>query len=113
MQLFPITQLIEKLEAYLRTKGEILKLEAMGHLARMFSYVIVFGVLGFVGSLLLLFLYITLAAYLNEVLSSVYLGYLILCGILLLKLVVISLLLRSGKLQKWIESLIIDTKDDE
>lgn len=113
MKIFPITTLIDKLEDYLKVKGEKLKLEIMGHTAKVLSYAITFILLGVIGLFFFLFIYLSLAVYLNHLLDSIYLGYLIISGFILLQIVIIMLLLKTGKIQKWLESMILNLGDDE
>ncbi len=113
MRIFPITTLIEKLEEYLKVKGEQLKLELMGHTAKVLSYAVTFSLVALIALFLFFFIYLTLAVYLNSVLNSEFYGYLIVSGIILLKLLILVLLLKSGRIQKWIESIIVKIGEDE
>jgi hypothetical protein len=107
-RIFPITSLIDKLTEYIKVKGEMLKLEIMSQVAKILSYAITFLVVALIMLFLVFFAGLTLAVYLNDVLSSAYLGYLIVSGIILFSLIIILLLLRSGKIQRWLESLLIN-----
>ena len=105
--------LIDKLTEYLKLKGEQLKLEVMAQVAKVLAHVITFFLVAFVGLFFGFFIMITLAVFLNDVLDSEYLGYLIVSGALLLKLIIIVMMLRTGKVQRWLEALILKIGENE
>ena len=113
MPSFSITELIDKIQEYLKIKGEIIKLEALGYTAKVASYLISIFILLAILMFLGFFLGITLAVYLNHLLESVYLGYAIVSGIALLKLILILILLKTGKIQGWIEAIILKAGGDD
>jgi type VI protein secretion system component VasK len=108
-----INQLIDKLTELIKLKGEQLKLEAMSYLARFLAVTIVISVISLIAFFLIFFLALTLAVYLNGVLESQFLGYLIVSGIILIKLIISIFLLKSGKMQKWIETMIIKSGESD
>ncbi|MFY0689886.1 MAG: hypothetical protein JXQ90_22135 [Cyclobacteriaceae bacterium] len=108
-----INSLIDRLTELIKLKGEQLKLEAMSYLARVLAFTIVISVVSLIAFFLIFFLALTLAVYLNQLLDSQFLGYLIVSGIILIKLIISLFLLRSGKMQKWLESMIIQTGESD
>ena len=107
-----ISALLDKLTDYLKIRGDQLKVDVLARLAKVLAYAIVFVLIGFLGIFFLIFAGFTFSIYLNEVLESTYLGYLIVTGIIFLKLVIIFLLLKTGKVQKWLEKLLINIIDE-
>lgn len=112
-KVFPINKLIDKLTDYLKLKGEQLKLEILSHVARILAYVITFIAIGLVASFLGLFGALTLAVVINYWMESTYIGYVIVSGVLLIFLVILILLLRSQKIQRWLETMIVKLGTDE
>ena len=112
-KILPINRLIDKLTEYLKLKGEQLKLEILSHVARILAYVITFIIIGLIASFLGLFVALTLAVFLNHVLDSIYLGYVIVSGLLLILLIIFILLLKTEKIQRWLEAMIVKIGSDE
>lgn len=106
-------KIIDKLTEYLKVKGDQLKLEVMGQVARILAHVIVFLLISLLFLFFGLFFMLSLAVVLNFALNSEYLGYVIVTGILLILLVIIAFMLKSGKVQKWFETLILKISEDE
>ncbi|MBV6646356.1 MAG: hypothetical protein KI790_12955 [Cyclobacteriaceae bacterium] len=106
-----INKLIDKITEYLKLKGDQVKVEAMGHVARVLSVVITYGIIAFIGGFLLFFLSITVAVCLNHLLESTFLGYLIMSGLLFLLVIVLLLVHKTGSLQRWLEGLILGIGD--
>ena len=112
MRLFPIPKLLDKLQEYLKVKGDQLKLEVMGQTAKVLSYTIIFIFTGLIALFFGFFIGLAFAVYLNEVFDSQYLGYFIISGAILLILVVLLILLKTGKIQRWIEVVILKIGND-
>tara|TARA_B100001245_G_C22853329_1_gene410212 strand:- start:808 stop:1173 length:366 start_codon:yes stop_codon:yes gene_type:complete len=115
-----INKLVDKISDFIRLKGEKIKLDIIAQVSRLLAHFVAFMTMAVVGFFLLIFLSIALAAYLNYVLESPHFGYLIVGGIYLIGLIIIILLLRSNKLQNWLETLFLnlsesiqDESDDE
>ena len=106
-----IAGLIERIKEYIKLKIEQIKLEMVGHVARLMSQVIVLFLLVILGLFTLLFLSFALGALLNELLESNYLGFLIIAGIYLIAVLILASLSKSGKVQGWIESAIINASN--
>jgi len=112
-KLFPVNALIDKLIDFLKLKGDQIKLEIMSRVSKVLANTIVFIIIAFVGLMLIFFMAVTLSMVLNHALKSDYLGYLIVSGLMSLFLIVLILLLRTGKIQKWIENIILSMAEDD
>lgn len=106
-----IAGLIERIKEYIKLKIEQIKLELVGHVARLMSQLIVFFLLVILGLFMVMFLSFALGALLNELLESNYLGYLIIASFYLLGILILTLLAKSGKIQGWLESAILNASN--
>ncbi len=84
----------------------------MGHTARIMALVITFLIIGMIALFLGFFIGLTLAVFLNDILDSQYMGYLIVSGFTLLMLIILIILLKTGSIRKWLETLILKIGDD-
>ena len=107
-----LSTLINRISEYIKVKGQQIKLEVISHVSKLLSHVLVFSFLALLGLFLILFLSFGLSAYLNEALGSAYLGYFVTGGIYLLVLIIIALLAKAGKIQLWIEKLILKASEE-
>lgn len=103
---------IEKINEYIRVRGEKLKLDIITHVSRILAHFVAFLTIAVIGLFFLIFISIALGTYLNYILDSYFLGYLIVSGIYLLALIAIILLLKSKKLQNWLETLFINLSEN-
>tara|TARA_Y100000588_G_C13623846_1_gene656589 strand:+ start:122 stop:484 length:363 start_codon:yes stop_codon:yes gene_type:complete len=106
-----INKLVDKISEYIRLKGEKIKLDIIAQVSRLLAHFVAFLTIALVGLFLLIFLSLALAAYLNYALDSPHYGYLIVGGIYLIGLVGILLLLRTNKLQNWLETLFVNLSE--
>lgn len=106
-----VNLLVDKLTGYIRIKGEKLKLEIIAIVAKLLAHLVAFLMLGFIGFFLLVFLSISLGAYLNMVLESTFWGYVIVSGIFFIFFLAVVLLLKSQKIQNWLEAAFIRISD--
>jgi len=104
-------KLIEKVSEYIRLRGEKLKLDIIAQVSRLLAHLVAFMTIALIALFLVIFLSLALGAYLNAVLESPHLGYLIVAGIYLIILILIVLLLRSNKIQNWLEALFISLSE--
>ena len=114
IDLFNFEKIKNRISEYVQIKLELLKLEITEHvasiLAQAIAHIVILLTSGFVISLLSF----GLSLYLNEVLGSNFAGFFITAGIFLLVLLIISLLLKSGKLKSFFEVIILtNTKKNE
>ena len=107
-----LSTLVNRITEYIKVKGQQIKLEVISHVSRLLSHVLVVGFLILLGLFLIFFLSFGLSAYLNEILESSFLGYFVIGAVYLLALIVIGLLARTGRIQRWIEALILKASDE-
>ncbi len=105
--------LIDKISEYIRLKGEKLKLEIITQISRLLAHLVAFLFIAVIGVFFLIFASLSLGAYLNWVLDSTFLGYLIVGGLYFIILIGIFFLLRSNKIQNWLETLFISLSENE
>lgn len=101
-----IDELIDALTEYVKVKLELIKLGMIEEISEIIAQVIALFLMLSVFLFFLAFGSISVAAYLNELLHSGYLGYTIMTGFYLLVLFVFLYLLRSGKLKEAVEEQI-------
>jgi Fe2+ transport system protein B len=106
-----IAGLIERIKEYVKLKIEQIKLELVGHVARLMSHLIVVMLLIIFGLFMVFFLSFAVGALLNELMESSYLGFLIMAGAYFLGFVILVMLAKSGRIQGWIETAIIKASD--
>ncbi|MEQ8338132.1 MAG: phage holin family protein [Cyclobacteriaceae bacterium] len=107
-----INNLLDKLTEYIRLKGEKLKLDIIAQVSRLLAHVLAFLFLGIIAFFLFIFLSLALGGYLNVLLESEYYGYLIVAGVYLILLISIFLLLRTNRIQNWLESVFINISEN-
>ncbi len=107
-----LSALINRITEYVKIKGQQIKLEIIGHVAKLLGHVLVVSFIAILGLFLILFLSFAVGAYLNELFESTYLGYLAVAGGYFLVVIIIALLARTGRIQKWIETLILSASDE-
>ncbi len=107
-----INKLLDKLTEYIRLKGEKIKLDIIAQMSKLLAHVLAFMFLGIIAFFLFVFLSLAAGAYLNELLQSEYYGYLIVAGVYLILLIAIFLLLRTNKIQNWLESVFINISEN-
>lgn len=107
-----INNLLDKLSAYIQVRGEKIKLDIIAQVSKLLAHFVGFLLVGLVGFFFFVFGSIALGAFLNELLESVYYGYLILTGFYLLLLIIVLLLLRSRKIQKWLEAFFVNLSEN-
>jgi len=108
-----IADLIDKIKEYIELKAEQLKLQAVPHFSRFVSGLIAVSLLAMLGILLMFFLSLALANFFNELMVSSYIGYLFLAGFYLLLILVVLVLVKTGKVQGWVEQLILKASKNE
>lgn len=75
MRLFDFDKLIQTLTGYIETRIELLKIDMREGMSVMLTKLVVFGLLTLLGIFVLIFLFLGLASWLNQLLESVFLGY--------------------------------------
>lgn len=106
-----MASLIGRITEYVKLKIQQIKLELVGHIARLMSQLIVMMLLVLLGLFMILFLSFAAGAFLNEILESSFLGYLIVAGGYFIALLTVGLLAKSGRIQGWLEEAILRASD--
>lgn len=101
------TKLVDKISEFIRLKGEKIKLDIIAKVSKILALFVTFLVIFIFGVFFILFISFALSEYLNTVLESNFYGYLITSGIYLLMLVIVVLVFRSHKMQKWLENFFV------
>ncbi|WP_462247581.1 phage holin family protein [Ekhidna sp.] len=104
-------QVIDNIIEFIEVKTEQIKLKIIAKVARMLSGVIAISMLGLFSLFFLFFLSFAFAEIINQSLNSAFWGYLIIAGAYLLVIILIVLLLKTKKLQKWIEAMIMKIEE--
>ncbi|MEQ9465994.1 MAG: phage holin family protein [Ekhidna sp.] len=104
-------KVIDNIIEFIEVKTEQIKLKIISRVARMLSGVIAISMLGMFSLFFLLFLSFAFAEMINIGLESTYLGYLIIAGAYLLVIILVVLLVKTRKLQKWIEAAIVKLEE--
>ncbi len=104
-------KVIDNIVEFIEVKTEQVKLKIIAKVARMLSGVIALSMLALFTMFFLFFLSFAFAEMINNGLDSNYLGYLIISGGYLLIIITVVLLLKTRKMQKWIENLIVKLEE--
>ena len=119
MDILKISKLKETFTEYIRVKFELFKLDLTEHLSNVLAQMIAYIVILIISGLVVTFLSIALANFLNSYFQNDSIGYLIVAGIYLLLLLLVFYLLRSGKLKAFFETKLMEnisketSKDDK
>ena len=108
-----INKLKEALSGYIKVKLELFKLDIAEHLSRVLAQLVAYLVIFFILGLVILFVSLGVSLFLNEVLKSAYLGFIIVSGVYLVLLLFVFMLLKSGKLNAVFESILTPEPEDE
>jgi len=107
-----INTVIDRINEYLRIKGEKLKLDVIASVSKIMAYVISFIFVTLIVFFFLVFVSITIGAAINELMDSAYLGYLFMSVFYLVTLIIFFVLLKTKKIQNLIEKLLVRLNDD-
>jgi len=91
LKIFDLNRLTETVSAYIETRIELLKLDFQEQFVRFMAKALTWGIMLLCGLTILFFLSFGLAALLNELLESKYLGFMLVAGLYLLIAVVVYL----------------------
>lgn len=108
-----IGDIVEKITEYIHIKTEQVKLKLIGYISKILANVLALCFTLLVGFFFLFFLSLGIGALLNEVLGSSFWGYLIIAGFYLLSIIIMLLLVKSGKIQHWLEHLILKIAEQQ
>lgn len=106
-------KLVDKISEFIRLKGEKIKLDIIAKVSKLLSLFVAFLIIFIFGVFLLMFLSFALSEYLNTVLESNHYGYLVTSGIYLAMLIIVVIIFRTHKIQKWLESLFVSFGEEE
>ncbi|WP_420317775.1 phage holin family protein [Ekhidna sp.] len=104
-------KVIDNIVEFIEIKTEQIKLRIISRIARMLSGVIALSLLAVFGLFFFFFLSFAMAELINIGMDSAYLGYLIISGFYLLIIIIVTILVKSRLLQKWIEVLIVKLEE--
>lgn len=106
-----IDAILENLTGLIEARMALAKLEIKEEVAKVGARIIAGVVLAFLLVMIIIFMSITLATWLNYLLGSMFLGYLIITGFYLLVLLLLIAFKVHVWLQQKIESMLIDTEE--
>ncbi len=104
-------KVIDNIVEFIEVKTEQIKLKIITRVARMLSGILALSMLALLSMFFLFFLSFAFAEMINIGLDSTYLGYLIISGGYLFVILLIIVLLKTRKMQKWIENLIVKLEE--
>lgn len=105
--IFNIDRMIDHLAGFLETRLEILKLDFKEESVRVIAKLITMAVIALFGTLFFIFFSVALGIYLNQVLGSAYLGFVILAVCFLLLFILVLIVKESS----WYHNLVIEITD--
>ena len=108
-----IDAIIENLTGLIEARMELAKLELKEEVAKAGARIIAGVVLAFLLVMIIIFVSIALATWLNYLLGSMFIGYLIVTGFYLLVLVLLIAFKAHVWLQQKIEGMLIDTEETD
>jgi|TARA_B110000240_G_C13192095_1_gene322477 hypothetical protein len=104
-----VNSLIDKIISLIKIKGDQVKLELISKFSTFLALSILFFTLVILSLLMLIFLSLGIAVIFNEFLMSPYWGYFIASAFFFLMIIMVVWMIRSGKIQNWLEEAIIES----
>ncbi|WP_420576112.1 phage holin family protein [Ekhidna sp.] len=104
-------KVIDNIVEFIEVKTEQIKLRIIARVARMLSGVLALSMLAILTFFFLFFLSFAFAEMINAALDHTYYGYLIIASVYFLIIILVVILVKSRKLQKWIELLIVKLEE--
>tara|TARA_B110000858_G_scaffold188774_1_gene234741 strand:- start:1040 stop:1384 length:345 start_codon:yes stop_codon:yes gene_type:complete len=104
-----VNSLIDKIISLIKIKGDQVKLELISKFSTFLALSILFFTLVILSLLMLIFLSLGIAVIFNEFLMSAYWGYFIASAFFFLMIIMVVWMIRSGKIQNWLEEAIIES----
>lgn len=116
MKIFDFNKLTETVSAYIETRVELLKLDLREQSVKFLAKLLTWGIVISTALTAIFFLSLGLTAFLNEVLNSSFLGYVVVAGLYIL--IGLCTYLMRGKIEKRIhlevkEADILDELEEE
>jgi hypothetical protein len=109
LKLLKVNSLIDKIISLIKIKGDQVKLELISKFSTFLALSILFFTLVILSLLMLIFLFLGIAVIFNEFLMSAYWGYFIASAFFFLMIIMVVWMIRSGKIQNWLEEAIIES----
>ncbi|MDN5203954.1 phage holin family protein [Fulvivirgaceae bacterium BMA10] len=97
---------IKNLIGFVETKIELLKLDVREEISKVLAKLIAIIVLLLLCFLMIIFLSLALGNYLNDILESSFLGYLIVAAVYLILIAIMNFLKNSGSFKKMIDKQV-------
>ncbi len=108
-----VGDIVEKITEYIQIKTELIKLKVIGYVSKIVATVLGLAFISVIAFLFVFFLSLGLGSYMNSLLESEFLGHLIVAGFYLLLIIIIFLLVKTGKVKSWLENLILKIAEQE
>ena len=108
-----IGKVIQNITEYIEIKTEQIKLKIVARLARTLSAVLSSSFVAMMGLFFILFLSFAVALSLNSYFENDYAGFYIIAGFYFLIILITFILVKTKKIQRWFESLIIKIAEQE
>lgn len=106
-------KVIDNIVEFVKVKAEQIKLRIIARMARMLSGVIALSISALFGMFFLFFISFAFAEMINQALNSKFYGFLIIAAAYLLIIIVMVVLVKSRRMQRWIEQLIIKLEESK
>ncbi len=107
-----INSAVDKLSDYIQIRVDKIKLDLIAQASKLLSNFMSLILIVIVGLFFFIFASVALGAFLNEVLESVYLGYLILSGFYFVLLIIIFILIKTKVIQRWMEAIFLSLSEN-
>lgn len=104
-------KVIDNIIEFVEIKTEQIKLRIIARVARMLSGIMALSIVTILAFFFLFFISFAFAEMINAAMNHTYYGYLIIAGVYLLIIILVMILVKSRKLQKWIETAIIKLEE--
>jgi protein-S-isoprenylcysteine O-methyltransferase Ste14 len=115
LQLFKTGTIVDTVQGLFQSKIENIKMDFYKKLSDVLASIVLIIIISFVGLMMMLFLGFGLSFYLNLLLESTYLGFVIVGGLFFIAAWIMSFTIRTGYLQKKLYQAmmtILDKKND-
>lgn len=105
--------IIKRITEFILIKVELLKLRVIAYSSRVLANMFSLVFLVIISLFFLFFLSFGLGFLLNQVLDSLFLGHLIIAGFYFLLIIILFLLIKTRKIQGWVENLLLNMLEKE
>jgi len=105
--IFNIDRLIDHLVGFMETRFEILKLDFKEEFVRLIAKLLTIGVIVLLSTLFFIFFSVALGIFLNQLLDSAYLGFVIIAGFFFLLWMSVLIIKQTS----WYQGLIVSITD--